>query len=187
MRLDYGFLGWIFVAIRSIVIVTTLNMWFTSNIRSLVSFWQKNYSVWFGKRSRFLLKYIRVVALRILPALLTKSCVCLTHSSTPTSINPNTHQPQHPLTATSINPKINQFQHPSTLTSINPNIHQPPNSPFYFLTWHSVCMLFFSHLWKGWNYIINIFSTEEIYTPYLFLILFLTPSHTLNNLIQSLT
>lgn len=105
----------------------------------------------------------------------------------PTSINPNTHQPQHPPTPTSINPKINQFQHPSTLTSINPNIHQPPNSPFYFLTWHSVCMLFFSHLWKVWNYIIKIFSTEEIYTPYLFLILFLTPSHTLNNLIQSLT
>lgn len=114
MRLDYGFLGWIFVAIRSIVIVTTLNMWFTSNIRSLVSFWQKNYSVWFGKRSRFLLKYIRVVALHILPALLTKSCVCLTHSSAPTSINPNTHQPQHPPTPTSINPKINQSQHPST-------------------------------------------------------------------------
>lgn len=102
-------------------------------------------------------------------------------------INPNIHQSQHPSTPTSTNPNIHQPQNQSIPTPINPNIHQPPNSPFYFLTWHSVCMLFFSHLWKGWNYIIKIFSTEEIYTPYLFLILFLTPSHTLNNLIQSLT
>lgn len=126
MRLDYGFLGWIFVAIRSIVIVTTLNMWFTSNIRSLVSFWQKNYSVWFGKRSRFFFKV--------------HTCSCVTYITCVTYkvlclfdpfINPNIHQSQHPSTPTSTNPNIHQPQNQSIPTPINPNIHQSqhPSTP----------------------------------------------------------